>query len=231
MHRLFLIKLTGAAMLLLIGSTPLLAQVLRPLKPMDVFDLEWTADPEVSPDGRSIAYVRMNFDVKSDRPTSSIWLIGSDGKNARPMTSAPSSASPRWSPDGSRIAYTSRAADGSAQLFVYWLNNGVSAPISNFVETPSSLAWSPDGRWLAFTMSVPAEHKPLKVELPEAPKGVHWAEPPKFIDRMVFRADGEGYLPNSFRQLFIVSAEGGAPRQLTHGDFDHQGPPAFTSDG
>ena len=59
----------------------------------------------------------------------------------------------------------------------------------------------------------------------------NWADPPKLIDRMVFRADGEGYLPNTFSQLFIVSADGGAARQLTHGDFDHQGPPAFTADG
>ena len=58
-------------------------------------------------------------------------------------------------------------------------------------------------------MPVPAEHKPLKVELPEAPKGAKWADPPKLIDRMVFRADGEGYLPNSFSQLFVVAADGG----------------------
>jgi acylaminoacyl-peptidase len=80
-------------------------------------------------------------------------------------------------------------------------------------------------------MSVPQERKPLKVELPETPKNAKWADPPKLIDRMVFRADGEGYLPSTFTQLFIVSADGGAARQLTHGDFDTQGPPAFTADG
>jgi acylaminoacyl-peptidase len=69
------------------------------------------------------------------------------------------------------------------------------------------------------------------VELPEAPKGAKWADPPKLIDRMVFRADGEGYLPNVFSQLFVIGADGGAVRQLTHGDYDHQGTPAFTADG
>ena len=59
-------------------------------------------------------------------------------------------------------------------------------------------------------MPVAAERKPLKVELPEAPKNAKWADPPKLIDRMVFRVDGEGYLPNVFSQLFIVSADGGA---------------------
>jgi dipeptidyl aminopeptidase/acylaminoacyl peptidase len=211
---------------------PGFAQTPKPaLKPLDVFDLQWVADPEISPDGRSIAYVRMGFDIKTDRPRGTIWLVGVDGKNERPLSSAPSSTAPRWSPDGTRIAYLARAADGSTQLFMYWTANGATAAISNFTESPRGLAWSPDGRWLAFTMPVAAERKPLKVELPEAPKNVHWADPPKLIDRMVFRADGEGYLPNAFSQLFIVAADGGAARQLTHGDFDHEGPPSFTADG
>ena len=211
---------------------PGVAQPQKPaLKPLDVFDLQWVADPQISPDGRSIAYVRMGFDIKTDRARGTIWLVGVDGKNERPLSSAPSSAAPRWSPDGTRIAYLARAADGSTQLFMYWTASGATAAISNFTESPGGLAWSPDGRWLAFTMPVAAEHKPLKVELPEAPKNAHWADPPKLIDKMVFRADGEGYLPNAFNQLFIVAADGGAARQLTHGDFDHEGPPSFTADG
>jgi dipeptidyl aminopeptidase/acylaminoacyl peptidase len=114
---------------------------------------------------------------------------------------------------------------------MYWMQSGVIASVSHFLESPSSLAWSPDGRWLAFTMPAPAERKSLKVDLPEAPKGAKWADPPKLIDRMVFRIDGEGYLPNTFNQLFIVAADGGAARQLTHGDFDTNGAPAFTADG
>ena len=227
------VKFSAAALLAVSVVAQLgYAQTPKPaFKPMDVFDLQWAADPEVSPDGRHIAYVRMGFDVKTDRARGSVWLVGVDGKNERPLSGAPTSGSPRWSPDGTRIAYIARAADGSAQLFMYWIASGVSASISNFTESPSGLAWSPDGRWLAFMMSVPQERKPLKVELPETPKNAKWADPPKLIDRMVFRADGEGYLPSTFTQLFIVSADGGAARQLTHGDFDHQGPPAFSADG
>jgi dipeptidyl aminopeptidase/acylaminoacyl peptidase len=226
------LKLSMALLGVLASAAPGLADTPKPaFKAMDVFDLQWAADPQVSPDGRNIAYVRMGFDVKTDRPHGAIWLVGVDGKNERPLTGAPSSGSPRWSPDGSRIAYVSRAADGSAQLFMYWTASGISAPISNFTESPSGLAWSADGRWLGFMMAVPQERKPLKVELPETPKNAKWADPPKLIDRMVFRADGEGYLPSTFTQLFVISADGGAARQLTHGDFDHQGPPAFTADG
>jgi acylaminoacyl-peptidase len=222
----------AAALLLVALSAPALAQTVKPpLKPLDVFDLQWVGDPEVSPDGRSIAYVRKSFDIKTDHPRGVVWLVGSDGAHARPLSSAASSAAPRWSPDGTRIAYLGKEADGSTQLYVYWVQSGATAAISNFTESPAGLAWSPDGRRIAFTMPVPAEHKPLRVELPEAPKGAKWADPPKLIDRMVFRADGEGYLPNVFSQLFIIGADGGAVRQLTHGDYDSAGTPAFTADG
>src|ERR1700733_14038722 len=225
-------RFCAATILILSMSAQVQAQSQKPaFKPLDVFDFRGAADPQVSPDGHSIAYVRMGYDIKIDRARGSVWLVGVDGKNERPLSGAPTSGSPRWSPDGTRIAYIARAADGSAQLFMYWVASGISAPISNFTESPSALAWSPDGRWLAFMMSVPQERKPLKVELPETPKNAKWADPPKLIDRMVFRADGEGYLPSTFSQLFLVSADGGAARQLTHGDFDHQGPPAFTTDG
>jgi dipeptidyl aminopeptidase/acylaminoacyl peptidase len=225
--------LVGVAALFLCAlPAPGFAQNSKPdLKPLDVFDLHWVSDPQISPDGRGIAYVRMAFDIKTDRPRGVIWLVGADGKHARPLSDAVHSASPRWSPDGTRLAYLGAGADGSTQLFVYWTEGGVTAAISNFVESPSGLTWSSDGRWLAFTMPVAAERKPLKVDLPEAPKNAKWAEPPKLIDRMVFRADGEGYLPNVFTQLFIISADGGAARQLTQGDFDTEGAPSFTVDG
>jgi dipeptidyl aminopeptidase/acylaminoacyl peptidase len=222
----------GAAAWLLVACTPIIAHDEKPaLQPLDVFDLQWVSDPQFSPDARSIAYVRMGFDIKTDKSRGVVWLTGADGRHARPLSSAATSSSPRWSPDGTRLAYLGAGADGSTQLFVYWTESGVSAAISNFTESPSALAWSPDGRWLAFTMPVAAERKPLKVNLPEAPKSAHWADPPKLIDRMVFRVDGEGYLPNVFSQLFIISADGGAAVQLTSGDFDTLGTAAFTMDG
>jgi dipeptidyl aminopeptidase/acylaminoacyl peptidase len=231
------LRRSGAIVMALLScaaATAVIADAAGPkpvLKPIDVFDLQWVSDPQISPDGRSIAYVRMSMDIKTDKPRAAVWLVGADGKHARPLSSADSETSPRWSPDGTRIAYVGAGGDGSKQLFVYWTENAATAAISNFTESPSSLAWSPDGRWLAFTMPVAAERKPLKVELPEAPKNAKWAEPPKLIDRMVFRVDGEGYLPNVYSQLFVVPADGGAARQLTRGDFDHGGTPAFSADG
>src|SRR5271170_3128621 len=226
------LRMAAAVVVLFTVLSPGLAQTTKPIfQPLDVFDLQWVSDPQISPDGRNIAYVRISFDIKTDRPRGTVWLIGADGKHARPLSGAAQSAGPRWSPDGTRLAYFGEGADGSRQLFVHWMESGVTAAVSNFTESPSRLAWSPDGRWIAFTMPVAAERKPLKVELPEAPKNAKWADPPKLIDRMVFRVDGEGYLPNVFSQLFVIGADGGAARQLTQGDFDTQGTPAFAVDG
>jgi acylaminoacyl-peptidase len=224
---------SGIAAFLLTATAvcaPAGAAVKPDFKPIDVFDLQWVSDPQIAPDGRSVAYVLMSMDIKTDRPQRVIWLTGIDGKNTRPLSGATASGMPRWSPDGTRIAYLSTASDGSTQLFVYWSGSNVSAPISHFTESPTSLAWSPDGRWLAFTMPAPAERKPLKVDLPQAPKGATWADPPRLIDRVVYRIDGEGYLPASFNQLFVIPTDGGAARQLTHGDFDQDGPPAWSAD-
>src|SRR6202044_888698 len=139
--------LIGAAVLSLFTLlAPSIAQTAKPiLQPLDVFDLQWVSDPQISPDGRSIAYVRKSFDIKTDRPRGSIWLVGVDGKHARPLSSAVRSAAPRWSPDGTRLAYFGEGTDGSTQLFVYWIESGATTAISNFTEPPSSLVWSPDG--------------------------------------------------------------------------------------
>src|SRR5258708_37063821 len=151
----------AAALAALSLASPGHAQPAKPaFKPLDVFDLQWAADPQVSPDGRSIAYVRMGFDIKTDRARGAVWLVGVDGKNERPLASAPSSGSPRWSPDGTRIAYIGRAADGSAQLFMYWTASGVTASISNFTDAPGGLAWSPEGKWLPFTMPLAPGRQP-----------------------------------------------------------------------
>lgn len=198
--------------------------------PTDVFALEWASEPEIAPDGSQVAYVRQSFDIKTDKRRRAIWLVDKDGTNHRPLAgSAANESSPRWSPDGSRLAFVASDADG-AQIHVRWLAEGVTSRVTNLIEAPSRLAWSPDGRQLAFVMRVAAKHEPLKVKLPEAPKGASWAEPLKAIDRMVYRADGEGFLPDAFSQVFVVPADGGSARQLSDGPWEHEDL-AWTPDG
>ncbi|MBI1731851.1 MAG: S9 family peptidase [Gammaproteobacteria bacterium] len=188
----------------------------------DVFELEVVKDPQISPDGKRIVYVRGSMDIMKDQPRTNLWIVNTDGAEHRPLLSSRQSySSPRWSPDGERLAYIS-GAEGTPQLYVRWMDTGQTALITNLTRPPDSLTWSPDGRWLAFTMFVPKEKEPL-AKPPAKPEGADWAPPVKVIDTMIYRADGQGFLESGFTHIFVVPTEGGTPRQLTQGDFDHGG--------
>ncbi len=199
-------------------------------QPQDVFALEWAADPQISPDGQRIVYTRNFMDAGKDRRRSNLWIINFDGADERPLTTGlVNDGSPRWSPDGKRIVYVS-TVDGTTQLYARWIDTGEIARLTQLQRSPSGLAWSPDGRWIAFTMLVPESTSPLAA-LPPKPDGATWAEPVRVIDALQYRADGAGYLERGHVQLFVLPAQGGTPRQLTRGAFDHSGAPSWSRDG
>lgn len=193
------------------------------LNPMDIFNLEWAVDPQISPDGKKIVYVRRFSDIMSDRRYSNLWVINSDGSDHRPLSSGNyNDSSPRWSPEGSRIAYISDR-DGSPQIYVRWMDTGQTAKITNLQNSPSGIAWSPDGKYISFVSFVQEQPRQI-ANMPPAPPGAKWADPPTVIDRLVYRFDQAGYLKPGHYHLFIVPAEGGTPRQISSGDFQHGGP-------
>lgn len=201
------------------------------LSSADLFDLQYASEVRISPDGERVAYVRSIHDIMCDCVRSNLWIVDSDGDNHQPLMSGRGSySSPRWSPSGDRLAYVAKDEKDKTQLFVRWMESGQTAMVSNLVESPSSIAWSPDGESIAFTMRVPAE-KPSLADPPKKPEGAEWAEPPVVIDSVVYRFDGRGYLDPGFDHVFVVSAEGGAARQLTSGNFNHGGPLAWMPDG
>jgi dipeptidyl aminopeptidase/acylaminoacyl peptidase len=200
------------------------------LHSIDVFQLEYADDVQISPDGSRIVYVRVSHDIMTDRARRNLWIVNADGTDNRPLRSeAKNFSQPRWSPDGTRIAYVS-SADGSPQLYVRWMDSGQTALLTNLTEGPDDIAWSPDGKSIAFTQLVLLDKKPLAAP-PSRPEGAQWAPPVKVIDTVTYRADGAGYLESGFQHVFVVSSEGGSARQLTEGEFNDAGPLSFTPDG
>ncbi len=202
----------------------------KPLEYLDVFGLQYASDPQISPDGEWVVYRRMGFDILTDRAEGNLWMVRADGSQHQKLSSREAAeSSPRWSPSGDRLAFVSSTDEGS-EIYMYWLASGKFARLSQLPGSPSSLTWSPDGTRLAFSMVVEAE-PPVLAKLPKAPKGAKWAGAPRVTDRLYHEADGLGYIPPGFSQIFEIPAGGGAYRQLTSGDFQHRGPLSWAPDG
>ena len=193
-------------------------------------DWERVSDPRISPDGSAVVYTREWVDKMNDRWRSSIWIVNRDGTRPRHLIDG---SSPRWSPDGSRIALMAPDDGGATQVFIRWMDaEGAVSPVTRLAETPSNLVWSPDGTRLAFNMNVPAENPSSRhwnISLPR-PEGATWTPAPRIVEQLVYRQDRVGFLDESFQHIFVVPAEGGTPRQLTGGDLNH-GAPVWEPEG
>jgi dipeptidyl aminopeptidase/acylaminoacyl peptidase len=203
----------------------------RSFEARDLFSLEAASDPEISPDGSRIAYVRRSGDVMTDRMRPAIWIVDTRSGEQAPLVAGPGAHSqPRWSPDGRRLAYISTGEGGGAQLFVRWMETGQSVRITGLPTTPEDVAWSQDGRQIAYVMRVPGEELRLG-SLPDKPEGAQWAPPLEVHSAVTYRTDEEGYLKPGFSHIFVVAADGGAPRQLSFGSVNDNGPLSWTPDG
>ena len=203
-------------------------------------DTEGVADPRISPDGGRIVYGRSWIDPMTDDRKSSLWIMDADGSRDRFLTDG---SSPRWSPSGDRIAFLACGTPGGdrtaleecgegskRQIWVRHMDaEGAVTQVTRLTENASDIAWSPDGERIAFEMLVPDRDR-WAVDLPGKPEGATWTEEPRVVERLDYRQDRRGYEPEGRTHIFVVDAEGGTPRQLTHGDFDHGGP-EWTPDG
>lgn len=215
--------------ILFITTISINAQQKTNFKNLDVFELEWANNPQISPNGTKIVYQRSGFDIMNDSKTSRLWMMNADGTNHTKLTSNEvNESSATWSPDGTRIAFVSSSKNG-AEIYLYWLQTGKIAKLTQLEKSPSGLAWSPNGKQIAFTMKI--DSKPVSlVAPPKKPKGAKWAKHPRVTTRLKYEQDGAGYIKPGFRHLFIINAEGGSARKISSGNKNF-GSPHWSKDG
>ncbi len=229
------------------------AQSKRFITEMDLFKFTWIADPQISPDGATVAFVRVTVNEKDNRYETSLAVVPTDGSQApRKLTSGTRDTTPRWSPDGKRIVFvrTATPANGSGsgtaakddndakpqapQLFVIEMDGGEARPLTDVKDGAAAPAWSPDGHWIAFTSATgptgPGEREGQEGrERKEEQDGKHQSDV-KVITKAVYRANGNPTYVDDTRHshIFVVrasdsSADKPIPNQITDGEFDEGG--------
>ena len=225
---------TSIIALMLTGSALFAAEIgnnnppIRKISLPMFLDMVTVSDPEISPDGKQIVFTRRWVDKMNDKFESALYLMNADGSHQRFLVKG---SGARWSPDGTRIAYMAEGEPKGNQIYVRWMDaEGAVTQVTRVEEPLANISWSPDSKSIAFIKLVP-QKETWNIKLPPRPEGAKWTADPTIVERLRYRADRQGLLPSGFRHIFTVSADGGAPRQLTTGNFNDGSAGAFGGGG
>jgi dipeptidyl aminopeptidase/acylaminoacyl peptidase len=197
------------------------------LAPIDIFSLAVAIDPQISPDGSKIAYVRRDNDILTDRQVVTVCLLDLDSGATREIMRG--GTCPRWSPDSTKLAALLKH-DGLVTIVVHCPATNKTNDILRCEHTLASLSWSPDGQTIAFVATISGAQRVPYVKL-DPPVGARWADELVVIDEVVFRRDSHGYLDRSGTHLCVVSSQGGAVCQITREDLNVTGPLSWAPGG
>ena len=200
----------------------------RPFAIDDLYAYALPGEAVVSPDGTKAVTSVTTIDKEANEYRSALWLVPLDGSgDPRRLTAGKASdSSPRWSPDGTKIAFISTRDDKKPQLFVLPVDGGEAQQITSLKNGAGDPAWAPDSRRLAFTSRVDSGHDP-DAPADDTDKGQDEEKSDvRVITSARYKFDGRGFLEDKVSQVFIVDTDHPAipPVQLTRGDFNHQSP-------
>ncbi len=200
------------------------AEKKKPILIEDIYQLKWLSDPQLSPDGSKIAYVEKQVDPKDRyKYQSRICLVDTKGSAPRPFTRGEKiDASPRWSPDGSKVAFISNRS-GDNQVWLIPASGGEARQLTTFKRPLANIAWAPDGTRLVATTKIGPSDALSEEEKKERTEV-------KVITRLHYRLNGEGFFGDRRSHICLIDATSGEVTQLTQGDYDHLSP-AWSPDG
>src|SRR3954466_7896419 len=187
------------------------AQTRRPITETDLFKFNWAADPQISPTGSQVAFVRVTINEDKDRYETQIFVVSADGSAPpRPLTSGRNDRTPRWSPNGRELAFvrTPEPVDGKSkppQIYLISMDGGEARALTNAPKGASSPVWSPDGRTIAF-LSTPDTSGADSTKKAADTTAKHVSDV-HVITRAQYRWNGAGYTdPSEHSHIWTVPA-------------------------